>query len=175
MVGVCGHGSGARRRDGCRRAVAGAALVVLALVFLVGAAPARAVNASFRGVDFITASSGWVVGRSATIMHTSNGGRTWVRQHREATGPTLTDVNMRNDGLHGWAVGDGAAVYRTVDGRHWTRVSSMVLDPGLTLTSVRFVSGNIGWACGGRLVSPSVMTRSGAPSTSALTAGGPGR
>jgi photosystem II stability/assembly factor-like uncharacterized protein len=137
-----------------RLAVGVLAVALAALALLGGAGAARAVNAAYRGVDFITVSSGWVVGRGALIMHTSNGGRTWVRQHREAMGPLLTDVSMRKDGLHGWAVGEGAAVYRTDDGRHWTRVSSMVLDPGINLTSVRFVNRSVGWVCGGRVVRP---------------------
>ena len=136
------------------RFVLAALAAVLSAVALYGALAvlAPAGDASFRGVDFISASSGWVVGRDATIMHTANGGRTRVTQHRQAGGPVLCDVSMRNDGLHGWAVGSGAAVYRTVDGRHWLRVTSMALDPGLNLTSVRFVSRSVGWACGGYVV-----------------------
>jgi hypothetical protein len=131
--------------------------VLAALALLGGAAKASAVDASYRGVDFITASSGWVVGRDATIVHTGNGGRTWTQQHHESGGPVLLDVCVLADGRNGWAVGEAGAVYRTANGRTWTRVVSGNLDASLSYTSVkaaRSPSGIVVWVCGGFATAP---------------------
>ena len=75
----------------------------------------RTVDASHRGVDFISASKDWAVDRDATIVRTSDGGKHWKRQHYVPGGPSLAAVCFRNDGLHGWAVGQLGTVYRTVN------------------------------------------------------------
>jgi photosystem II stability/assembly factor-like uncharacterized protein len=138
--------------------VVGLLATLLALVALLGAAAtANAVDASYHGVDFISASTGWAVGRDATIVRTANGGRTWTRQHYAPGGPSLNDVCFTRDGLYGWAVGTSGTVYRTANGgRTWRLVTgSNVPDPSADLTSVRFVNATTGWVCGGWAASAS--------------------
>jgi photosystem II stability/assembly factor-like uncharacterized protein len=126
-------------------------LLLVAAAQLAGAADARAVNAAYRGVDFVSATKGWAVGRDATIVRTTDGGRTWTRQNYQRRGPQLADICMLRDGRHGWAVGSGGAVYRTTNGRTWRKVTGFsVPDPGADLTSVKFVSATTGWVCGGQ-------------------------
>jgi photosystem II stability/assembly factor-like uncharacterized protein len=139
-------------RDGVRKGTAGLLVLFAAAVLLLcSAAAASAVDASYHGVDFITAAKGWAVGRNATIVHTVDGGRHWTRQHYVYGGPSLTDVCFRNDGQHGWAVGTAGTVFRTVNGgRTWSLVTGFrVPDPSANLTSVKFVSASTGWVCGG--------------------------
>ena len=131
-----------------------AVLLVAGAALLAGAVQARAVNAAYRGVDFVSATKGWAVGRDATIVRTANGGKSWVRQNFQSGGPLLTDVCVLKDGLHGWAVGTGGAVFRTANGRTWRRITGFnVPDPGADLTSVKFVNAATGWVCGGQAAS----------------------
>jgi len=139
-------------RDGARKGTAGLLVLFAAAVLLLcSAAAASAVDASYHGVDFITAAKGWAVGRNATIVRTVDGGKHWKRQNYAYGGPSLTDVCFRNDGLHGWAVGTAGTVFRTVNGgRTWSLVTGFhVPDPSADLSSVKFVSATTGWVCGG--------------------------
>ena len=54
-------------------------------------------------VDFVDASIGWAVGQSGSIIHTADGGATWVGQI-SGTSWNLTDVSFA-DADNGWAIG----------------------------------------------------------------------
>jgi photosystem II stability/assembly factor-like uncharacterized protein len=64
----------------------------------------------FSGVDFVNPSSGWIVG-SDTVLHTTDGGSTWVEQRTPLSpqSPSQTQLSMRGvaavDSTHAWAVG----------------------------------------------------------------------
>ncbi len=123
----------------CRSGVAAilAAIVVAALLALPGLA-AAAVPGYF-GVDFIGASSGWVVGSDATVLSTVTAGKTWQTQTTTPGGATLLDVCVLSDGKTGWAVGTGGAVLRTTDGKTWIKVFSSAFDASYAYSAVKFV------------------------------------
>ena len=81
--------------------------------------PARA---QLNAVYFIDAEQGWAVGEDAVILHTSDGGHSWLKQfdarEAEMKGPLL-DLHFKN-GDEGYAVGVFNKLYRTTDGgAHW--------------------------------------------------------
>jgi hypothetical protein len=93
----------------------------------------------------VDADTGWAIGDDGTILHTADGGSTWIPQ----TSPTpwgLLSVRFV-DNLHGWAtVGDFGKILNTWDGGlSWherdTGSSSILLD-------IDFVNENTGWAVG---------------------------
>jgi len=129
--------------------VTAAALAMLA----VPAVGAAAVPGYF-GVDFVTASTGWVVGSDSTILRTTDGGKTWTTQYSKAGGPSLLDVCMLSDAKTGWAVGASGLILRTTDGSTWTQVFSAALDQTVSYTCVDFVSAKVGWICGGVAAGP---------------------
>lgn len=69
-----------------------------------------------RAVDFV-GNKGWAVGRSGTILHTEDGGQTWVRQFSPADS-TLFDVDF-SDEFHGIACGYNHIIYTTDGGQTW--------------------------------------------------------
>lgn len=75
------------------------------------------------GVKFISASEGWVVGSSGTILHTVDGGLNWEAQE-SGTDRDLKAVAFV-DNQKGWVVGHGGTLLGTKDGgRHWTAVQA---------------------------------------------------
>ena len=72
------------------------------------------------GVSFV-GQDGWAVGKHGTILHSSDGGATWVRQRsgvlRDLGAVTFTDAQ------HGFAAGSQGVFVKTVDGGlTWTRI-----------------------------------------------------
>ncbi|MBK9451315.1 MAG: hypothetical protein IPN95_18280 [Bacteroidetes bacterium] len=77
------------------------------------------------GLDFISATQGWVVGNDGVILTTSDAGQTWVQQNSGTTSH-LTSVSFTNVSV-GIAVGENGKVVRTTDGgTNWMQVSSGV-------------------------------------------------
>ena len=95
-------------------------------------------------VAFVGPNEGWVVGRSGTILHTSNGGDTWEAQ------VSGTEVRLQGlslpDADHGWAVGTFGTILHTSNGGDtWERqVADETLD--LNLAGVSFLTQSVGWA-----------------------------
>lgn len=103
------------------------------------------VLANLRDVYFVNSSYGWIVGDGGTILHTSDGGTTWVSQVIEEN----EDLKALSfvDTLTGWVVGKNGALFHTSDGgKGWTRQDSKTV---LSLNDVHFVNRNTGWAIGG--------------------------
>jgi photosystem II stability/assembly factor-like uncharacterized protein len=101
-----------------------------------------AYRTSFYGVYFNGSGVGWVGGDGGTIFHSSNRGKTWIRQITE-TEVTLKAITCVDD-RHCWAVGDGA-VLRTVDGGDkWESYQNTFQG----LEAVDFISPTTGWAVG---------------------------
>ena len=83
----------------------------------------------------------WAVGRSGSIIHSTDGGGTWASVP-SSTDYDLADISFR--GETGWIAGDVGDVLRTTDGgATWTQGSL-----GLTgsFTKLSFVSDQLGWA-----------------------------
>lgn len=70
-----------------------------------------------RALKFVGSTHGWAVGRNGTILHTSNGGNTWVIQQSNVD-TTLFDVDFA-DTLHGLITGNGFVLYTHNGGANW--------------------------------------------------------
>jgi photosystem II stability/assembly factor-like uncharacterized protein len=73
-------------------------------------------------VTFPTENEGWACGRWGTILHTTDGGKSWTKQtsgiERVLTGVSFVDTK------YGWAVGEQGTVLHTNDGgQTWTKQS----------------------------------------------------
>lgn len=96
-----------------------------------------------RGVSFVDANTGWIVGDNGTILHTKDGGNTF-----ELQGDGEDKTNHRGvfflDNGRGWIVGDGGDMHRTTNGGATWEKS----DAGTTanLKVVRFSDANNGFA-----------------------------
>jgi len=76
-------------------------------------------------VSFPTEQEGWVCGRWGTVLHTKDGGSTWISQNT-GTRFTLSSIYFV-DHHNGWAVGDGGTIIHTQDGgRSWVKQQSPV-------------------------------------------------
>ena len=74
-------------------------------------------------VSFPNETEGWACGRRGTVLHTSDGGKRWVRQ---ATGINLTLSSIHFiDSKNGWAVGKKSTIIHTSDGgKTWEKQES---------------------------------------------------
>ena len=95
------------------------------------------------GVQFVSASTGWVVG-SDRILHTADGGRHWDIQYRAGPAAQLTAVDFA-DASHGWVVGASALLATTDGGAHWRPLA----EPCQVIRAVHFVSPAEGFAVAG--------------------------
>lgn len=76
-------------------------------------------------VSFPTEEDGWACGRWGTVLHTADGGKTWIRQD-SGTDYTLSSIYFV-DPKNGWAVGDEGAIVHSKDGgRTWEKQKSPV-------------------------------------------------
>ncbi len=109
----------------------------------------------FHGVDFVSATEGWVVGEASggygKIVYTDDGGANWTLQWSNLYPMGLRDVFFW-DTHTGWAVGEGASprkslIVHTTDGTNWDKQ----YPPDLMykdLEGVVFTSASEGWAVG---------------------------
>jgi len=75
--------------------------------------------------SFPNEKEGWASGRWGCVLHTADGGKTWVRQNT-GTDLTLSSVFFV-DSTKGWAVGEGGIILHTVDGgKTWEKQKSPV-------------------------------------------------
>jgi photosystem II stability/assembly factor-like uncharacterized protein len=103
---------------------------------------------------------GWVAGNSVgdgygVILHTTDGGDTWVRQGSPGEIP---DVNLATvsaiDACNAWVVGDPSDGYgvilRTTDGgRSWDRQGTVGQIPNTAIPAIYAINKRIAWAAGG--------------------------
>ena len=100
-----------------------------------------AVHDDLFSVSFPNEKDGWASGRWGTVVHTSDGGKTWRRQ-QTGTDFTLSSIYFP-DNKHGWAVGDEGTIINTSDGgKTWQSQKSPV---PFFLMSVQFVTPEKGW------------------------------
>ena len=87
---------------------------------------------------------GWIAGYDGVILHSGDGGKTWISQNSNTTQP-LESIYFA-DAEHGWAVGWVGTLIRTTDGgKNWKPVD--VPDASWTLSSVYFRDKDNGWSC----------------------------
>jgi photosystem II stability/assembly factor-like uncharacterized protein len=101
--------------------------------------PRWATRRQLLAVQFVSASTGWVLGRDR-ILATRDGGRHWLTQYRTTTSAGLDAIDFI-DARHGWAVGTHVVLTTRDGGRHWHRESSLCHG----LRSVDFVSPTTGY------------------------------
>lgn len=120
------------------------------------ASPARSgqVPLALNGVQFVSSSTGWVVG-SDRILRTTDGGGHWATQYSATASAQLTSVDF-TDVSHGWVVGAATILATSDGGAHW----SALPEPCEVIRSVHFVSPELGFAVAG-----SAPPRSDAPDT----------
>jgi photosystem II stability/assembly factor-like uncharacterized protein len=70
-----------------------------------------------RGMDVINNNYIWAVGHNGTIIHSRNGGQTWIQQQSNVN-TTLYDVDFA-DTLHGLVAGDSYVLYTHDGGNTW--------------------------------------------------------
>lgn len=92
-------------------------------------------------VSFPNERDGWTCGRWGSILHTGDGGKSWVRQ-KSGTELTLSSIYFV-DPKNGWAVGDQGTIIHTADGgKTWAKQKSPV---PFFLMKVYFVTPLKGW------------------------------
>ncbi|HEX8746999.1 MAG TPA: YCF48-related protein [Pyrinomonadaceae bacterium] len=110
--------------------------------------------AEFYSVRFSGKRKGWVVGSASRrdviveslIIHTSDGGASWVKQLVPVR-EDLIHLDFTSEG-RGWVVGAGGTILFTSDGgQTWTKQAS---GTGVTLYHVDFRNERVGWAVGER-------------------------
>ena len=92
-------------------------------------------------VSFLNEMDGWACGRWGRVLHTVDGGKTWLYQN-SGTDLTLSSIYFV-DPQNGWAVGDEGTIIHTVDGgKTWTKQKSPV---PFFLMKVYFATPFKGW------------------------------
>ncbi|RQT15048.1 glycosyl hydrolase [Burkholderia contaminans] len=80
-------------------------------------------RATLNDVTFVNAREGWAVGHAGVILHTIDGGETWMRQRADTTTDQPLFSIAFTDARHGVAVGLWSLALRSDDGgAHWTAV-----------------------------------------------------
>lgn len=117
------------------------ALVVSFLAFPLSAVAAQEMKDDLFSVSFPNGKHGWAVGRWGSVLHTSDGGRTWEKQE-SGVNTTLSSVCFVDE-KNGWAVGDQGTILRTTDGgKIWVKQKSPVTS---FLMGTAFATKDKGW------------------------------
>ncbi len=123
-------------------AVVSALFLTLFLLSDIAHAQDRAIKQDLFSASFPTEQQGWACGRWGTILHTENGGQSWVHQ-ASGVDYTLSDISFA-DPQNGWAVGEEGVIIHTADGgKTWVRQKSPV---DFFLMGVDFATDQKGWA-----------------------------
>jgi photosystem II stability/assembly factor-like uncharacterized protein len=101
-------------------------------------------NDSFYSVSFVNTQKGWSCGYYGLMVHTEDGGKTWVRQN-SGTRDALFGLDFVDEN-NGWAVGDFGKILYTADGgKTFTEQKSNFENQ---LFAVSFADAKNGWAVG---------------------------
>jgi photosystem II stability/assembly factor-like uncharacterized protein len=117
-------------------------------------------------VYFVDSLYGWAVGDLGTIIHTTNGGTSWLLQNSNTDSLIIRDVFFLDRNL-GWAVGVevfsypyGTYILKTTDGgTNWTK--SMNPEENIFSQCILFVDSLNGWMGGRPNPNPIVRTTDG--------------
>jgi len=109
-----------------------------------------------RSIWFVDADRGWIASFDQTIVHTEDGGASWVVQlggsPTGTMGPKILQMQFV-DAERGWAVGFGGpdgTVLRTTDGgATWT---PGFVGPSTFVSALSFVDADVGWVAGASFV-----------------------
>ncbi len=102
------------------------------------------VYSNLYSVRFTSATVGWMMGVSGTIIKTTDGGTNWTNRTSGTTNTLLS--SCFTDAQTGYAVGYSGTILKTTDaGETW---SSLVSGTASTLSSVDFVDSQNGWVVG---------------------------
>jgi photosystem II stability/assembly factor-like uncharacterized protein len=106
--------------------------------------------ANVYAIDAADGLNAWAVrnrsGSQSVIVHTTNGGDTWIDEATTPSATVLFDV-IAVSATVAWAVGDGGLIMKTVDGgTTWTIQGAGVASD---LRRISAVSANVAWAVGG--------------------------
>lgn len=90
--------------------------------------PTVGINNYLTDTHFISADTGWVVGRGPAILKTTDGGSNWINQFT-STNEDILSVSFI-DAMTGWVGGYGGSIYKTTDGgTTWVQKSSGYIHP----------------------------------------------
>ena len=98
---------------------------------------------NFVGIDFVSATTGWVVGAEGSVYNTTNGGATWVRQRHDSS-KFFTGVSFVS-AAEGWVCGNSTILHTTDGGATW---ASQSVPSGADAIEIRFIDSQNGWAAG---------------------------
>jgi photosystem II stability/assembly factor-like uncharacterized protein len=98
-------------------------------------------------VFFVDTLTGWCVGSTGAVVHTSDGGESWNLQE-SGIEQDLYSVHFF-DNLHGWAGGKNVVLGSTNGGEHWSVQRS---DLNADIKAITFIDDLNGWGCGGNVV-----------------------
>lgn len=101
-----------------------------------------------RGVHFVSARRGWIVGAQGTILTTADAGGTWSAQVSGSTGYTLNAIAFSTT-TTGVAVGSAGRILRTTNGgASWAPILGVDTDNLKGLNDVYFQDDDRGWIVG---------------------------
>ncbi len=101
-----------------------------------------------KGVHFVSARRGWIVGAQGTILTSGDAGGTWTPQVSNSTGYTLTAVSFATTSI-GVVVGSAGRILRTINGgASWAALLGIDTDNLRGLNDVFFQDANRGWIVG---------------------------
>lgn len=114
-------------------------------------------NRKFLLFHFIDPNNGWGIADSvgtgpgdffispSEILRTTNGGETWVTQHRDNTPGTYEAIHFV-DANNGWVVGEKGKILRTTNGgTTWSRVTNAGITSNSNCYALYFLNANTGW------------------------------
>jgi len=102
---------------------------------------------NLRGVHFVDARKGWIVGDQGKIFATTDAGKTWTAQPSSATNYTLNAVDFATTAI-GTVVGAAGQVRRTTNSGTTWALQTVESDGGKGLNDVFFQNANSGWIVG---------------------------
>ncbi|MEO6462000.1 MAG: YCF48-related protein, partial [Candidatus Eisenbacteria bacterium] len=101
-----------------------------------------------RGVHFVSARRGWIVGAQGTILTTGDAGGSWTAQVSGSTGYTLNAVSFATTSS-GVVVGTAGRILRTTNGgQSWSALLGVDTDNLKGLNDVFFQDEGNGWIVG---------------------------
>ena len=99
---------------------------------------------SLNGIYFVDSEYGWAVGNEGNILHTTDGGKQWLKQ--QSLKKTDLFGVFFTDRQEGWAVGMGGTILHTTDGGEtWKPEKSVTTQD---LWAIQFVGKSYGWIVG---------------------------
>lgn len=100
---------------------------------------------TIQDMHFVSDQLGWAVGNNGVLLHTSDGGLSWINQNTAGFTDDFQEVFFFNSS-RGAIIGEGGNVFVTLNGGAvWNAAGSTGIP---FLESVYFVDLSTGWACG---------------------------